>query len=260
MINKSRSRLIDRDPLAGSSWSDARTVDGFVHSPPNASLLEIAAREWRASARLLDIGCGAGRNAVPLARAGWRVVGADLSSAMLTAAAKRLESEAQSNRVDLVLASMDSLPFASDTFDFVVAHGIWNLARTGREFRRAVNEAARVARPGAPLFLFTFSRDTLAASAAPLTGESFVFTQFSGQPQCFLTADQVLAEMAIAGFAADPTYPLRELNRPRGGLRTSGAPVIYEGIFRCSPAPLRQVAGGEPVARLNARLNAASDS
>ena len=33
------------------------------------------------------------------------------------------------------------------------------------------------------------------------------------------------------------------------------------GVYRCGlDAPLRQVAGGEPVARLNARLNAASDS
>jgi hypothetical protein len=44
----------------------------------------------------------------------------------------------------------------------VVAHGIWNLARTTTEFRRAIAEAARVARPGACLFVFTFSRTTLA--------------------------------------------------------------------------------------------------
>lgn len=220
------------DPLQGSSWSDARTVEGFVRSPPNRSLLDVAARELRTGARLLDIGCGAGRNALPLADTGWSVVGTELSSAMLIAAARRAKATAHAGRISLIQAPMDSLPFADTSFDFVVAHGIWNLARSSEEFRKAAAEAARVARPGAPLFLFTFSRYTLDDSAEPVPGETFVFTQFSGQPQCFLTEGEIVTELASAGFTTDASHPLRELNRPPRGLRTSGVPVIYEGVFR----------------------------
>jgi ubiquinone/menaquinone biosynthesis C-methylase UbiE len=197
-------------------------------------LVEVATQEWRAPARLLDIGCGAGRNAVPLARSGWQVVGTDLSLAMLTAAAARVADDSLGSRLHLLLAPMEHLPLASNSFDFVVAHGIWNLARSAAEFRGAVKEAARVARYGAALFLFTFSRNTLPDTAEPVSGESFVFTQFSGHPQCFLTAEQVVLEMGAEGFVPDPSVPLRELNRPQGTLRTSGAPVIYEGLFRCA--------------------------
>jgi SAM-dependent methyltransferase len=232
MVGDTPTHLADRDPLAGSSWSHPGTVEGFVRAAPNSALLELAAREIPPAGRLLDIGCGAGRNAVHLARLGWRVVASDLSSAMLIAAARRTNEAELSARVGLVQATMEVLPFASRTFDFVVAHGIWNLARSGREFRMAVNEAARVARPGANLFLFTFSRHTLHDRAAPLPGESFVFTEFSGEPQCFLTDEQLIVELAAAGFTADPSYPLRELNRPRDGLCASGGPVIYEGMFR----------------------------
>ena len=169
-----------------------------------------------------------------MANAGWEVIGTDLSMAMLTAAAARLADAQLANRVRLLLAPMDHLPFASDCFDFIVAHGIWNLARSGSEFRQAVQEAARVARPGCALFLFTFSRNTLPDTAEPLPGESFVFTQFSGQPQCFLTEEEVVGELRACGFEPDPTLPLRELNRPRKGtLQMSTAPVIYEGLFRC---------------------------
>jgi ubiquinone/menaquinone biosynthesis C-methylase UbiE len=196
-------------------------------------LLRVAARDWRAAARLLDIGCGAGRNALPLANAGWDAIGTDLSMPMLTAAAERVAEARLTNRVRLVMAPMDRLPFIAASFDFIVAHGIWNLARSGHEFRQAVRESARVARPGCALFLFTFSRQTLADTAQPLPAESFVFTQFSGQPQCFLTEDQIVSELAAGGFEPDPWLPLRELNRPgQAALRTSAAPVIYEGLFR----------------------------
>ena len=67
---------------------------------------------------------------------------------------------------------------------------------------------------------------------APVAGETFVFTQFSGAPQCFLTERQLIDEMHTAGFEPDPALPLRELNRPAPGLRTAGGPVIYEGAFR----------------------------
>jgi SAM-dependent methyltransferase len=234
VIDESQTRPTLRDPLAGSSWSDARTIAGFVHSPPNVRLLEVATEALRPSARLLDIGCGAGRNAVPLARAGWRVTGSDLSAAMLTAAAGRLTAEAVAGQVDLVMAPMSPLPFASKAFDFVVAHGIWNLARSDREFREAVKEAGRVAHRGALLFVFTFSRRTLADSAAPVAGESLVFTQFSGQRQCFVTEDQLRRRLAEAGFVPEPTHDLRELNRSPERLRSGNTPVIYEGVFRRS--------------------------
>jgi hypothetical protein len=53
---------------------------------------------------------------------------------------------------------MAPLPVPDASADFVVAHGIWNRARSSAEFRQAVADAGRAARPGAALFVFTFSR------------------------------------------------------------------------------------------------------
>jgi SAM-dependent methyltransferase len=218
--------------LDASPWSTPATVAGFATAAPNLTLIDYAAAQLGRthSAHLLDIGCGAGRNAVPLARMGWHVAGTDLSRPMLQAAAAREGG----HRLRLVNAPMHALPIRGASMDFIVAHGIWNLARSGGEFRQAVNEAARVAKPGTALFVFTFSRHTLPDAVEPMAGEPFVFTQFSGAPQCFLTEPQLLAELQAAGFRPDPTLPLRELNRPGPGLRTTGAPVIYEGGFRFS--------------------------
>jgi SAM-dependent methyltransferase len=192
--------------------------------------------------RALDIGCGAARNAVPLARQGWRVLGLDLSLPMLQAARERVHAELGcEHRLDLALAPMDHLPVADGCCAFVIAHGIWNLAQSSAEFRRAVREAARVAAHGAALFVFTFSRNTLPPDAAPVEGEPFVFTQFSGAPQCFLTEQQLVSELQAAGFVRDESVPLRELTRPRAGaVAARRAPVIYEGLFRRVNAAVRE--------------------
>lgn len=218
-----------------SPWSRPETVAGFVASPPNETLIRFAAGEIArlAGPCAADIGCGAARNAVPLAGDGWSVVGVDDSMPMLMAALERARQAGVAGRCHLALAPMDRLPVRTGAADLVVAHGIWNLARSAAEFRRAVGEAARVAKPGAALFVFTFSRSTLGPGAAPVAGEPFVFTEFSGQPQCFLTGSQLVTELAEAGFEADEGVPLRELNRrPPGALRTGGPPVIWEGTFR----------------------------
>ena len=223
------------DPLSGSSWSEPGTVAGFAASPPNAALLSYAGRKRGSAARcrVLDIGCGAGRNAVPLALAGFAVLGTDLSWPMLSAAAAR---DAR-GRLRLALAPMDRLPVRDRCIDVIVAHGIWNLARSGAELRAAIAEAARVARAGAALFVFTFSRQTLPPDAAPVAGESFVFTQFSGSPQVFLTDRQLVDELHRHGFDPDPDLPRRELNvPPRGQPRMGGAPVIHEAGFVFSGA------------------------
>ena len=211
-------------------------VAGFAQAAPNARLMHVAADALRRNPdghRALDLGCGAGRNALPLAALGWDVLGLDSSRPMLESARRRLDGEALAGSVRLALATMDHIPARSAAFDLVVAHGIWNLARSGAEFRDAVRDAGRAAAPGATLFVFTFSRTTVPPSAEPVPGEAFVFTEFSGQPQCFLTETQLAAELAAGGFDPAPGEALRELNRPSArGWQAQSTPVIFEGVFR----------------------------
>jgi SAM-dependent methyltransferase len=97
------------------------------------------------AARVLDLGCGTGRYAVPLAREGIRVVGADRSPEMLA----MLASKAGADLVRVVRCDAEALPFRR-AFDAVLfahfLHLVPSLATLAREL-------ARVLVPGAHLVL-----------------------------------------------------------------------------------------------------------
>ncbi|MEO6238380.1 MAG: class I SAM-dependent methyltransferase [Vicinamibacterales bacterium] len=107
-------------------WSDPGTVAGFVQSPPNAALLRFAEGERARGAGMpaLDIGCGAARNTLPLAHAGWDVLGTDSTWPMLAAAARRSCGEPLHGRLRLAPAAMDRIGW-DPWFSCRAGRGLW---------------------------------------------------------------------------------------------------------------------------------------
>jgi len=100
-------------------------------------------------ARILDVPCGYGRHASALARRGFRVVGVDLSRAMIAEARRR---SAPGPRLAFVRADMRRIAFCGE-FDAVI-----NLYTSFGYFTPAQNQAvlrrmARALRPGGTLLI-----------------------------------------------------------------------------------------------------------
>lgn len=93
------------------------------------------------NALVLELGIGTGRIALPVASAGCRVVGIDISAAMLHAARAKEGGEA----LRLLQGDIERLPFADGVFDATLAVHVLHLAR---DWRGALAEALRVLRPG----------------------------------------------------------------------------------------------------------------
>lgn len=99
---------------------------------------------WGAGARLLEIGVGTGRIALPLAAHARMVVGLDLARGMMA----RLVAKRRDERVLLVEGDATRLPLPTAALDGALAVHVFHLIP---DWRGAVRELARVLRPGGRL-------------------------------------------------------------------------------------------------------------
>ena len=99
---------------------------------------------------VLELGCGTGRIAAPIVRAGARVVGIDLSEPMLSRARRRMARTRLAHRALLVRGDIRRLPFRSRRgFGLVMApYGILQSLTRERDLRAALASVHRVLRRG----------------------------------------------------------------------------------------------------------------
>lgn len=109
-----------------------------------------------AGQRVLDVAAGAGNASLPAARAGARVVAADLTPELLAVGARRAVEE--SLEVEWVEADAEALPFPDDDFDAVIsAVGVM----FAPHHQATADELVRVCRPGGTIAMINWTPEGL---------------------------------------------------------------------------------------------------
>jgi ubiquinone/menaquinone biosynthesis C-methylase UbiE len=163
--------------------------------------------EWRlwlvggASRRVLDLGCGTGRN-LPLFAAGTRVVGVDPCRASLRRARRRAPS------ASLVRARAEALPFRDGVFDTVVSGLVF--CSVG-DPPRGLAEVRRVLRSGGRLRMLEHVRSLRPLVARMQDAAQPAWTWLTGG--CHPNRDTEAA-LTTGGFAIES-----ESRRARGDMR-----------------------------------------
>jgi SAM-dependent methyltransferase len=129
-----------------------------IHRPATLAVLDALAPSLDDGAsRLLDVGCGTGAlAAAAVARwPGVRVTGIDVSAGMLAVAERELATlrRQERERIRLVRAPADRLPFPGGSFDLAVSTFVLQLVPNPH---RALREARRVLAPGGTLVFATW--------------------------------------------------------------------------------------------------------
>jgi len=103
--------------------------------------------------RVVDAGCGSGRNVQYLLREGYEVFGVDVS-ADAVAAVRNMASELAPRlpAENFLVSAVETMPFADAFADLVVCHSVLHFAQDEEQLQVMVRGLWRVLRPGGILF------------------------------------------------------------------------------------------------------------
>ena len=145
----------------------------------------------RADMEILDAGCGGGRNAHYLVRAGARVVGVDLAPSSRFPSTRRARADVR------------DLPFPDERFDAVLSSAVLHFLPDEAAWQTAVTEMWRVLRPGGVFFARLASSIGIEDRITPLGDRRYRVPDGSER----LLADEALllgAGERIGGELLDP--------------------------------------------------------
>lgn len=137
------ARHTPAERLRSSRWN----LERYLAPPPDTPFpLEYAFHLLGpvAGQTVLDYGCGNGENALPLAARGARVIGVDVSEALLGLARQRLALHGLSGRASFVAGSAHELPLPDASADVVMGIAILHHL----DLDLAASEVYRVLKPG----------------------------------------------------------------------------------------------------------------
>jgi tellurite methyltransferase len=195
--------------------------------------------------RVVDAGCGVGRNIQYLLREGYEVFGVDVS-AEAVAATRKMASELAPwlPAENFQVASVEAMPFPDDFADVVICHSVLHFARDEAQLKAMVRG---VLRPGGMLFCRLASTIGAAQDMVfePVGGRRF---RMSHGAEWLLVDEALLMELTsgVGGELVDPlkttvvqgqrcmtTWVLKKKAQPGGTGRTfvsSGMPGLTKKL------------------------------
>jgi SAM-dependent methyltransferase len=189
------------------TWDELFKRQEHRWQAPHHTVVAFAeALRQRGVRRVLDLGCGAGRHAIYLARKGYDVCATDISATGLIATRDWLATEGLS--AGLHLSDMTSLAVADESVDALLTLYVIYHNRLG-DIRRTVAEIERILRPGAVALLTLIStrsyrfgqgREIEPGTFIPTTGPD------AGLPHHFFDqegARSLLARFSVSELALD---------------------------------------------------------
>jgi len=156
--------------------------------------------------KVLDAGCGGGRNMKYFMRERYEVYGADVDPAAIELARKMAAEFAPGLAKDnFQVAGVEAMPFPDELADVVVCHSVLHFAKDEAELESMVRGLWRVLRPGGMLFcrLASTIGATEGMAFTPVGGRRF---HMSHGAEWLLVDEALLMELtrALDGELVDP--------------------------------------------------------
>lgn len=130
----------------------AKGLAALASSRRTKDNLTLIKRLSKKTDKILDLACGYGRLTLPLAKAGYQIIGIDLAQNLINEA--KLQAKKQGLKVRFDVGSMTELPYESSSFDkiFCLWYSFDHLL-TKNDQSKAINEMYRILKPNGLAFL-----------------------------------------------------------------------------------------------------------
>jgi ubiquinone/menaquinone biosynthesis C-methylase UbiE len=154
--------------------------------------------------RVLDAGCGAGRNLIYMLREGYELFAADADPAAVEQVRRLASTLApQLPPQNIVVAPVEQMPFPDAFADVVVSSAVLHFARDDRQFDAMVREMWRVLKPGGMLWARLASTIGLENHVRPIAGR---WSRLPDGSERYVVDEALLTEMTrnLGGRLLDP--------------------------------------------------------
>lgn len=142
-----------------TEWNKILREEWYSREEPDEIVIDFAKllKKEKRGMRVLDLGCGAGRHQVFMAKQGFEAHGTDISETGLKLTKQRLER--QNLEVYLVKCDMKALPYVNSCFDAVInLHAIYHQKLEG--IQETISEIHKILRKRGLLLINFLSKRT----------------------------------------------------------------------------------------------------
>lgn len=103
--------------------------------------------------KILDAGCGGGRNIIYFLRSGFHIFGVDQNTEAIEYVRRLAQIHAPKPAPEnFQVSSVEKMPFAGESFDWVLSSAVLHFAENEKHFNEMLNEMWRVLKPNGILF------------------------------------------------------------------------------------------------------------
>ncbi|MBK6725183.1 MAG: class I SAM-dependent methyltransferase [Acidobacteria bacterium] len=154
--------------------------------------------------KILDAGCGGGRNVVWLMRNGFDVYAIDRDENAVEAVREMAENLAPAlSQQNFQRASLESIPFSDESFDWVICNAVMHFAEDRGQFDRMLAEQWRVLKPGGVFFARLASSIGIERLLVPTSNGRYLLPDGSER---FVVDEQIIrnATASVGGRFLEP--------------------------------------------------------
>lgn len=144
-------------------WNNYKTVLRYAKLEAPDNIRDFFIKEKMQYKKVLDLGCGAGRNTELLVRLGYDVYACDYSLKMVEYTKKRLSQYYDITDMEKRITRQDMLElcYKKEKFDYVLANGVFHTLSSEEKLKIAVKQVSRIMKRDGKLYLNIFINDNL---------------------------------------------------------------------------------------------------